>query len=97
MKLSSILGIRGARDKPKDSFSGPAYSFFFGRSISGKTVNERTAMQITAIYSCVRILPQLKHFSLPVLPHDINSKVRKIYPFTPPPVTPAIIFSDRKR
>lgn len=58
MKLSSILGIRSARDKPKDCFSGPAYSFFFGRSTSGKTVNERTAMQTTAVYSCVRILAE---------------------------------------
>lgn len=58
MKLSSVLGIRGVRDKPKDSFSGPAYSFFFGRSTSGKLVNERTAMQTTAVYSCVRILAE---------------------------------------
>ena len=52
MKLSSILGIRGARDKPQDSYGGSAYSFFFGRSTSGKNVNERTAMQTTAVYSC---------------------------------------------
>lgn len=58
MKLSTILGVRGARDKPKDNYSGPAYSFFFGRSTSGKTVNERTAMQTTAVYSCVRILAE---------------------------------------
>jgi|GEM_PF-155394 len=58
MKLSSILGIRGARDKPKDSYGGSAYSFLFGRSTSGKAVNERTAMQTTAVYSCVRILAE---------------------------------------
>lgn len=58
MKLSSIFGIRGARDKPQDSYSGSAYSFFFGRSTSGKNVNERTAMQTTAVYSCVRILSE---------------------------------------
>ncbi|WP_270270425.1 phage portal protein [Enterocloster clostridioformis] len=58
MKLSSILGIRGARDKPQDSYGGSAYSFFFGRSTSGKNVNERTAMQTTAVYSCVRILSE---------------------------------------
>lgn len=58
MKLSSILGIRGARDKPKDSFGGSAYSFLFGRATSGKRVNERTAMQTTAVYSCVRILAE---------------------------------------
>ena len=58
MKLASILGIRGARDKPKDSYGSTAYSFFFGRSSSGKIVNERTAMQTTAVYSCVRILSE---------------------------------------
>jgi len=52
MGLASILGIRGARDKPEDRYRGPAYSFFFGRSSSGKVVNERTAMQATAVYSC---------------------------------------------
>ena len=51
MKLPSILGNRGARDKPKDSYGGSAYSFFFGRSTSGKNVNERTAMQTTAVYA----------------------------------------------
>ena len=58
MKLPSIFGTRGARDKPKDSYGGSAYSFFFGRSTSGKNVNERTAMQTTAVYSCVRILAE---------------------------------------
>ena len=65
MKLPSILGIRGARDKPKDSCGGSAYSFLFGRSTSGKSVNERTAMQTTAVYSCVRILAETVA-SLPV-------------------------------
>ena len=58
MKLASILGIRGARDKPRDSYGSTAYSFLFGRSSSGKVVNERTAMQTTAVYSCVRILSE---------------------------------------
>ena len=58
MKLPSIFGNHGARDKPKDSYGGSAYSFFFGRSTSGKNVNERTAMQTTAVYSCVRILAE---------------------------------------
>lgn len=58
MKLPSILGIRSARDKPKDSYNGSAFSFLFGGSTSGKPVNERTAMQTTAVYSCVRILAE---------------------------------------
>ena len=44
MGLASILGIRGARDKPEDSYGSTAYSFLFGRSSSGKVVNERTAI-----------------------------------------------------
>lgn len=47
-----------ARDKPQDSLGGSQYSFFFGRTTSGKPVNERTAMQMTAVYSCVRILSE---------------------------------------
>jgi len=58
MGIRSLLGIRSARDKPKDSYGGSAYSFLFGRTTSGKPVNERTAMQTTAVYSCVRILAE---------------------------------------
>ena len=47
-----------ARDKPKNSLFGNAYSFFFGGTSSGKAVNERTAMQTTAVYACVRILAE---------------------------------------
>ncbi|MHB1455013.1 MAG: phage portal protein [Saccharofermentanales bacterium] len=48
-----------ARDKPvKNLNPGSAYSFFFGGTTSGKTVNERTAMQTTAVYACVRILAE---------------------------------------
>ena len=42
------------RDAPVNRTSGSAYSFFMGGSTSGKRVNERTAMQMTAVYSCVR-------------------------------------------
>ena len=47
-----------ARDKPQDLLGGSQYSFFFGRTTSGRPVNERTAMQMTAVYSCVRILSE---------------------------------------
>lgn len=55
MRLPVIFGNQDARDKSKDSYNGSAYSFFFGRSTSGKNVNERTAIQTTAVY-----LPTLK-------------------------------------
>jgi HK97 family phage portal protein len=47
-----------ARDKPRNRLSGSDYSFFFGSTPSGKAVNERTAMQTTAVYACVRILAE---------------------------------------
>ena len=47
-----------SRDKPKDMTSGSSYSFFMGSSVSGKTVTERSAMQMTAVYSCVRVLSE---------------------------------------
>ena len=56
MKLFSIFK---SRDKPvTNRTAGSAYSFFMGGSSSGKNVNERTAMQMTAVYACVRILSE---------------------------------------
>ena len=56
--MGILQGICKARDKPKDSLSGSRYSFFFGGTTVGKPVNEHTAMQMTAVYSCVRILAE---------------------------------------
>ena len=47
-----------ARDKPQNRTSGSAYTFYMGGSTSGKPVTERSAMQMTAVYSCVRILSE---------------------------------------
>ena len=52
------LNIFKSRDKPRNSTPGQSYSFLFGGSSSGKNVNERSAMQMTAVYSCVRILAE---------------------------------------
>jgi len=50
------------RDKPKDDNPtnkvSSAFSFLFGGTSSGKAVNERTALQTTAVYSCIRILSE---------------------------------------
>lgn len=54
--MGFLIGLFRARDAPKNRTSGSAYSFFLGNSTSGKRVNERSAMQMTAMYSCVRIL-----------------------------------------
>ena len=52
------LNIFKSRDKPRNSTPGQSYSFLFGNSSSGKKVNERSAMQMTAVYACVRILSE---------------------------------------
>ena len=49
-----------SRDHPKidNRTLGSSYSFYMGGSSAGKNVNERSAMQMTAVYSCVRILAE---------------------------------------
>jgi HK97 family phage portal protein len=47
-----------SRDKPQNALGGSRYSFFYGNTSSGKPVNEQSAMQMTAVYSCVRILAE---------------------------------------
>ncbi|MCI2192539.1 MAG: phage portal protein [Ancrocorticia sp.] len=56
--MGIFRGIFKSRDKPKDSTAASSYRFFFGGTTSGKTVTERSAMQMTAVYSCVRILSE---------------------------------------
>ena len=56
--MGLFSNIFKARDKPQNRTIGSNYSFFFGGTTSGKPVNEHTAMQMTAVYSCVRILAE---------------------------------------
>ena len=56
--MGILSGIFKARDKPVNSTAGSAYRFFMGGSTSGKRVTEQSAMQMTAVYACVRILSE---------------------------------------
>lgn len=56
--MGILSGIFKARDKPENRTAGSAYTFYMGGSTSGKNVTERSAMQMTAVYSCVRILAE---------------------------------------
>ena len=56
--MGFFSGLFRSRDKPQNRTTGSAYSFFFGGSAAGKRMNERSAMQMTAVYSCVRILAE---------------------------------------
>lgn len=46
-----------SRDKPKNASVGTSW-FHVGRSWSGKAVTERTALQQTSVYACVRIIAE---------------------------------------
>ena len=56
--MGIFSGLFKSRDKPQDRTAGSNYAFFFGGTTSGKAVTERSAMQMTAVYSCVRILSE---------------------------------------
>lgn len=56
--MGIISGIFKSRDAPKNRTAGSAYSFFIGQSAAGKRVNERSAMQTSAVYACVRVISE---------------------------------------
>lgn len=73
MKL--LKSIFKSRDTPKnhtgDNVGGGRY-FPFGRTWSGKSVTERSAMQTTAVYACVRIIAETVA-SLPLHVYEYTS------------------------
>ena len=56
--MGIFSGLFRSRDKPQNRTAGSGYAFYFGGTTSGKAVTERSAMQMTAVYSCVRILAE---------------------------------------
>lgn len=75
--LSKIFNSRGKSHN--NSFFNSTYSFFFGSTTSGKTVNERTALQTTAVYSCVRILSEtLASLPLHIYSHTDSGKEKAV-------------------
>lgn len=75
--MGIFSGLFRSRDKPKDSYDSPSYSYFFGRTQAGKRVNDRTAMQIIAVYACVRVLSEaIAQLPLHVYQYTDNGKER---------------------
>ena len=58
MIMGLFSSLFQSRDKPQNRTAGSDYLFLNGTSSSGKAVNERSAMQMTAVYSCARILAE---------------------------------------
>ena len=75
------MGLFHRKKVPRveDRTVGSSFSFFLGNSSSGKVVTERTAMQMTAVYSCVRILSEAVA-SLPIhfYEYEENGSKRKV-------------------
>lgn len=70
-------GLFKSRDHPKNSYDSPSYTYFFGRSNSGKRVSDRTALQHTAVYACVRVLSEaIAQLPLHVYRYTENGKER---------------------
>ena len=77
--MGIFKGLFKSRDKPKNSYDSPSYSYYFGRTNSGKRVNDRTAMQHTVVYACVRVLSEaLAQLPLHVYEYTENGKERAI-------------------
>ena len=56
--MGFLTSIFKARDKPTNRAVSSNYTFLMGSTTAGKTVTERSALQMTAVYSCVRILAE---------------------------------------
>lgn len=56
--IGLFSSIFRSRDAPQNRTVGSGYTFYFGGTTSGKTVTERSAIQMTAVYSSVRILAE---------------------------------------
>jgi len=69
--IKRLFGFH-SRDKPVNKV-GSGFSFLFGGTNSGKAVNERSAMQTTAVYACVRILAEAVA-SLPLHVYQYNAE-----------------------
>ena len=56
--MGILSGLFKSRDKPQNRTAGSSHAFYTGISNAGKAVTERSAMQMTAVYSSVRILAE---------------------------------------
>lgn len=56
--MGIFTGLFRSRDKPQNSYDSPSYTYFFGRTHAGKRVTDRTALQHTVVYACVRVLSE---------------------------------------
>lgn len=77
--MSIFKGLFKSRDKPTNSYDSPSYTYFFGRTHACKRVTDRTALQHTVVYACVRVLSEaIASLPLHVYEYTENGKERAI-------------------
>ena len=65
-----------ARDKPRNAVVSNVPFFHYGRAASGKYINPRTAMTVSAVYACVRVIAETMA-SLPLNVYERTERGRK--------------------
>ena len=80
--MNILSWLLRSRDKPTNLYHWSGWPFVFGRSASGKKVNEFTAMQTTAVYACVRILAE-SIASLPLHVYEYKGQGKERVPQHP--------------
>ena len=75
--MGIFSGLFKSRDKPKNSYDSPSYTYLFGRSNAGKRVTDKTALQHIVVYACVRVLSEaVAQLPLHVYRYTDNGKER---------------------
>ena len=75
--MGIFTGLFKSRDKPKNSYDSPSYTYLFGRSNAGKRVTDKTALQHIVVYACVRVLSEaVAQLPLHVYKYTDNGKER---------------------
>ena len=74
--MSIFSRIFKARGSPKNSLPGDGYRPYVGRTTSGNSVTQRSSMQLTAVYCCVRVLAEAVA-GLPLITYRYGEKGTK--------------------
>ena len=74
--MSIFSRIFKARGSPKNSLPGDGYRPYVGRTTSGNSVTQRSSMQLTAVYCCVRVLSEAVA-GLPLITYRYGKKGTK--------------------
>ena len=74
--MSIFSRLFKSRAEPKNSLPGDGYRPYIGRTTSGNSVTQRSSMQLTAVYCCVRVLAEAVA-GLPLITYRYGKKGTK--------------------